>query len=99
MATKYHQISFKETFSECQEQFIEDAPSFFALLSEYCDINEFIPIAFSNAFYQSLGRNRITTIPLVPLKYPFVLLFFIVITFIPANTSIKFATLNEYESL
>ena len=59
MATKYHQISLKESFSDCQNQFIDDAPSFFILLSEYCDINDFIPIEFSNAFYQSLGRNRI----------------------------------------
>ena len=29
------------------------------LLSQHCDINDFIPIEFSNAFYQSLGRNRI----------------------------------------
>lgn len=59
MATKYHQISFKESFSNCQDQFIDDTPSFFLLLSDYCDINDFIPIEFSNAFYQSLGRNRI----------------------------------------
>ena len=59
MTTKYHQISLKESFSDCQDQFIDDAPSFFLLLSEHCDINEFIPIQFSNAFYQTLGRNRI----------------------------------------
>lgn len=59
MATKYHQISLKDTFSDCQDQFLEDSPSFFLLLSDYCDINEFIPIEFYNAFYQSLGRNRI----------------------------------------
>lgn len=59
MAAKYHQISLKETFSDCQDQFLDDSPTFFLLLSEYCDINDFIPIEFSNAFYQSLGRNRI----------------------------------------
>lgn len=59
MATKYHQISLKESFSDCQNQLIDDAPSFFVLLSEYCDFNDFIPIEFFNAFYQSLGRNRI----------------------------------------
>lgn len=59
MATKYHQISLKETFSDCQDQFMDDAPSFFILLSEHCDINDFIPREFFNAFYQSLGRTRI----------------------------------------
>ncbi len=37
MATKYHQISLSETFSDCQNLFLEDAPSFFTLLSEHCD--------------------------------------------------------------
>lgn len=59
MATKFHQISLKETFSDCQNQFMDDTPSFFILLSEHCDINNFIPLEFFNAFYQSLGRNRI----------------------------------------
>ena len=59
MSTKYHQISLNESFSECQNQFIDDSPSFFMLLSQHCDINDFIPIEFSNAFYQSQGRNRI----------------------------------------
>ena len=59
MTTKYHQISLKESFSDCQDQFIDDAPSFFLLLSEQCDIIEFIPILFRIAFYQTLGRNRI----------------------------------------
>ena len=29
MSAKFHQISLKETFSECQDLFIDDAPSFF----------------------------------------------------------------------
>lgn len=59
MTTKYHQISLKESFSDCQDQFIDDAPSFFLLLSEHCDINEFIPIQFSNAFYQTLDATHL----------------------------------------
>ena len=58
MATKYHQISLKETFSDCQDQFFDDTPSFFQLLEEHIDLDLFIPPAFSNAFYQSLGRKR-----------------------------------------
>lgn len=56
----YHQISLCETFSDCQNQFI-DAPSFFTLLSEYCDINDMIPIKFFNVFYQSLGASHLST--------------------------------------
>lgn len=59
MSTKYHQISLKETFSSCQDMFIDDAPSFFQLLDVYININDFIPNAFTNAFYQSLGRKRL----------------------------------------
>lgn len=41
MAIKYRQIFFKNTFSDCQDMF--DTSSFFQLLDEYFDINEFIP--------------------------------------------------------
>ncbi len=58
MATKYHQVSLKETFSDCQDMFIDDTPSFFQLLEGHFDIAEFIPSVFYNAFYQSLGRKR-----------------------------------------
>lgn len=59
MATKYHQISLKETFQNCQDIFMDDTPAFFQLLEEHSDISEFIPSVFYNAFYQSLGRKRI----------------------------------------
>lgn len=59
MATKYHQISLKDTFSDCQDLFIYDTPAFFIILSEYFDINEFIPLEFHNAFYHSTGRHRL----------------------------------------
>ena len=60
MATRYHQISLKETFSDCQDMFIDDAPSFFQLLDGHSDISDFIPSVFYNAFYQSLGRKQRT---------------------------------------
>ena len=59
MATKYHQISFSETFSDCQNSFMDDAPAFFQLLSEYINLEDFIPADFYSAFYRSIGRNRI----------------------------------------
>ena len=59
MVTKYRQLSLKDTFSNCQDLLIEDSPSFFQLLDEHFDIQEFIPSVFTNAFYQHLGRPRV----------------------------------------
>jgi hypothetical protein len=59
MTTKYHQISFNDIFSDCQNKLIDDSPSFFSMLSEHMDINEFIPPEFQSAFYLSIGRTRI----------------------------------------
>lgn len=59
MTTKYRQISLKDTFSDCQDMFMDDVSSFFQLLDEHFDIAEFIPSVFTNAFYQQLGRKRI----------------------------------------
>lgn len=58
MAAKFRQLSFKDIFSDCQDMFLDDTPSFFQLLEEHFDIHEFIPSVFTNAFYQRLGRNR-----------------------------------------
>ena len=38
---------------------MDDTPSFFQLLDEHFDIQQFIPSVFTNAFYQHLGRNRL----------------------------------------
>lgn len=59
MSTQYHQISLKEIFSECQDMFTSDVPSFFKLLEEHLDLEPFIPHTFYSAFYRSLGRNRL----------------------------------------
>lgn len=59
MSTKFHQLSLKETFSQCQDMFIDDAPSFFQLLDEHLDLESFIPDTFFNAFYRSLGRKHL----------------------------------------
>ena len=58
MAVKFHQISLKDTFVDCQDMFMDDTPSFFQLLEEHFDISEFVPSVFYNAFYQRLGRKR-----------------------------------------
>lgn len=57
MAIKYHQISLNEVFSDCQTKLIEEAPSFFQLLSEHFDLDTFIPPEFVSAFYLSVGRT------------------------------------------
>lgn len=59
MAIKYHQISLSETFSDCQNQFMDDSPSFFNILAEYFDLDDFIPPEFTSAFYLTIGRNRL----------------------------------------
>ena len=59
MTTKYHQISFSDIFSDCQNKLIDDSPSFLSMLSEHMDLNEFIPPEFQSAFYLSIGRTRI----------------------------------------
>lgn len=59
MANHYHQISLKDTFSNCRDMFQDDVPSFFQLLEQHFDISLFIPPTFYNAFYQHLGRKRI----------------------------------------
>ena len=58
MRTKYHQITLKDTFSDCQDLFREDTPSFFQLLNDTLDISEFIPADFYRAFYLALGRKQ-----------------------------------------
>ena len=58
MATNYHQLSLKDTFSDCNDMFMDDVPSFFQLLEQHFDLSLFIPHTFYNAFYQHLGRKR-----------------------------------------
>lgn len=59
MATKLHQISLSDIFSDCQNKLIDDSSSFFSLLSQHFDLDDFIPQEFLSAFYRSLGRNRV----------------------------------------
>lgn len=59
MTNTYHQISLKDTFSDCKDMFMDDAPSFFQILEQHFDISLFIPSSLYHAFYQSLGRKRV----------------------------------------
>lgn len=58
MANNYHQLSLKDTFSDCKDLFLDGVPSFFQLLEQHFDVSLFIPQTFYNAFYQHLGRKR-----------------------------------------
>ena len=58
MANNYHQLSLKDTFSDCKDMFMDDVPSFFQLLEQHFDISLFIPQTFYNAFYLHLDRKR-----------------------------------------
>ena len=44
----YKQLSLADIFSDCQNKFDNDKPSFLSLLETHIDINEFIPISFRN---------------------------------------------------
>lgn len=59
MRTQYHRTTLKDTFSNGQNMFREDIPSFFQLLNDTLDISEVIPADFYYAFYLSLRRKRI----------------------------------------
>ena len=58
MTTKCQQLSLKDVYADCQDMFLDHDPSFFQLLEQYIDIDEFIPPSFVTAFYLRLGRNR-----------------------------------------
>jgi len=58
MSVRIKQLSLKDTFAECQDLFVDQAPSFFELLEQNIDLGEFIPPAFYSAFYRRFGRKR-----------------------------------------
>lgn len=59
MRTQYHQITLNDIFSDCQDMFREDTPSFFQFLNDTVDISEFITADFYHAFYLTLGRKQL----------------------------------------
>lgn len=58
MTVKYSQLILAENFNECQDILASDTPTFFSLLEQHINLNEFIPVEFYCAFYLSLGRKR-----------------------------------------
>lgn len=58
MTAKHHQISLKDTFSDCQDMFVDNTPFLFPAPGRIFRSLSFIPSVFYNAFYQRLGRKR-----------------------------------------
>ena len=58
MTTKCLQLSLSDFYKECRDLFVSDTPTFFSLLKEHIDLNDFIPDDFYAAFYKTLGRKR-----------------------------------------
>lgn len=54
----YKQLSWADIFQDCQNKLVNDKPAFLSLLETHIDIDEMIPISFSNHFYASTGRTR-----------------------------------------
>jgi len=59
MTVKYRQMSLSEVYTERHDFFLDNPPTFFQLLDEHIDLDEFIPSVFYRDFYQSLGRQRV----------------------------------------
>lgn len=59
MTGKYYQIALKGIFSDCQDLFMDDAPSFFQLLEEHFDISDFIPSVFYRALFNILAGKGV----------------------------------------
>ena len=58
MSIKPSQLTLAENFNECQDLLTSDVPTFFSLLEEHINLNEFIPVEFYCTFHLSLGRKR-----------------------------------------
>ena len=58
MHTQYHQITLKDTFSDCQDVFWDDAPSFFKLLGDTSISSQFFPRLLSASRAQATLSSR-----------------------------------------
>lgn len=58
MATISQLTNSNAIYSDCLDTLCEDSPTFFQLLGENIDLNEFIHPDFYSAFHKTLGRKR-----------------------------------------
>jgi transposase len=54
----YKQLSLADIFTDCQNIFNEDKPAFLSLLESHINLDEIVPVSFSNHYYASTGRTR-----------------------------------------
>lgn len=54
----YKQLSLADIFTDCQNIFNEDKPAFLSLLEAHINLDEIVPVSFSNHYYASTGRTR-----------------------------------------
>lgn len=54
----HKQLTLSEIFSDCKEKFENDKYSFFTLLEQNINLDEFIPYSFKKHFYAHTGRRR-----------------------------------------
>ena len=54
----YKQLSLTDIFTDCQNIFENDKPTFLSLLENNINLNEFIPHSFYDHFYAYTGRPR-----------------------------------------
>ena len=54
----YKQLSLADIFTDCQNIFNEDKPVFLSLLESHINLDEIVPVSFSNHYYASTGRTR-----------------------------------------
>jgi hypothetical protein len=53
-----NQLSLADIFSECRDIYESDKPEFLSLLQQHINLDEIVPVSFSNHFYASTGRTR-----------------------------------------
>lgn len=53
-----NQLNLGDIYQECSQMFAEQKPEFLQIMSEYLDIEKYIPYSFKKAFYANTGRPR-----------------------------------------
>ena len=52
----YNLFSAADIFTDCQNKFEDDKPTFLSLLESYIDLDEIVPVTFRNQFFASKGK-------------------------------------------
>ena len=60
MATKYRQISLKDTFSDCQDMFMDDARPFFSSMMNTLTSGNSSPLSSPMLFISISAENAFT---------------------------------------